>query len=217
MTDNRETVLSPAGRVGLALLLIVGGGIVAMASVDLGPLSSAEINGPPWLAAAAGGVILLAGLSVAAGPQRRQHPFSYGIAFLVLAGLAAIGNWIALGPGLRGCRVEIPGLTSSDGTWISGIGCRAAFGIGALAMDGILVWMLAMGIGKALGPGNPAHFVQKFGEGALLIGLAPILVPMVLFLIVKSLAAVLRDRFRTGKWPRNEGFIERLKKRRRPD
>ncbi len=199
MNPDDETDLPPSGRIGLGLLLLVGGATCIMASLDLGPLSSADVNGPPWLAAAVGGVFLLSGLLVAAGKQWRHHPLSHAIVFFILAGLAAIGNWIAFAPGPRVCRVEVPGLGSDPSSWMSGIGCRTAFGVGAVVMDGVLLSMLATGVQKRLGKGRAADFAGKIGEGVLLVCLSPILVPMVLILVLKSLYAVLREYASTGQ------------------
>lgn len=212
-SGDGETQLSPTGRIGLGLLLVVGGSIIVMAAFGLGPLSSARVNGPRWLGAAAGGVFLLAGMSVAAGPKWRQHPVSHGLGFLLLLLLAAMGNWIAFGAGARGCTVAAPGLVPAEGSHIAGFGCRAAFGVGALAMNGIVLWLLARGMRGALGPGPASGFIDRLGEGLLLVGLAPILIPMVLILALKVLSTILSDRVRNGEWPRNESFIARMKKR----
>jgi hypothetical protein len=48
----------------------------------------------------------------------------------------------------------------------------------------------------------------------LLLSLAPILVPMFLFLIGKIAFEAFREYRKTGRWPRNEEFIARMRSRR---
>lgn len=52
-----------------------------------------------------------------------------GLAALLLAGLAGVGAWIALGPGTRACAVG-PSLRAT--TPLTGLACRVPFGFGAL-------------------------------------------------------------------------------------
>jgi hypothetical protein len=42
--------LSPAGRIFFGLLCIACGLFPALAALDVGPLHSSDIEGPPWLA-----------------------------------------------------------------------------------------------------------------------------------------------------------------------
>lgn len=68
-----------------------------LAAFDIGPLHREDINGPPWLAFVAGGLFFLAGVSILMG---RIGPLaSSTLTVLMLAGFAAIGNWIAFGAG----------------------------------------------------------------------------------------------------------------------
>jgi len=60
-----------------------------------------------------------------------------------MGAFAAIFNWIAFGAGPVAC---------DDGT--TGLLCRGPIGIGALMVDGALVWMLWMGIARLLGRGR---------------------------------------------------------------
>lgn len=88
--------------------------------------------------------------------------------------------------------------------------------IGGLAVaagltDGMLAWVLAGSLRKFLGPGPVPDALEKIGKGMLLIALAPILIPLVLVLMAKSLAAASWEYVRTGRWPRNEAFIARRK------
>ncbi len=51
-----------------------------------------------------------------------------GLAPLILAGLTAIGGWIALSPESGGCSMSAD---DGPGVEVSGLGCRIPFGIGA--------------------------------------------------------------------------------------
>jgi hypothetical protein len=55
---------------------------------------------------------------------------------LMLAGFAAIGTWIAAGPGPRVCTV---GQGGRAGVEVAGLACRVPFGVGA-----VLVILLAL-------------------------------------------------------------------------
>jgi hypothetical protein len=68
-----------------------------------------------------------------------------GLAPLILAGLTAIGGWIALSPDSGGCTV---GASDGPGMEVSGLGCRIPFGIGAvitglMAVYSGLAWLRA--------------------------------------------------------------------------
>ena len=215
--QNGQKHLSFTVRLVLGLMFAAAGVLPMLAAFDIGPLQQKDINGPPWLAVVAGGIFVLGGISLLAGEKARHHPLSYVLVFAILAGLAAIGNWIAFGPGPRAC-----GAALSTGFFTSSraggeLECRIAFGVGALIMNGLLVWMLAAGLRKVMGPGPVLDRVEKVSEGILLLSLAPILLPMVIFLAGKSLFEAVRHRMATGQWPRNESFIARMKIRKAAD
>ncbi|MFH0933591.1 MAG: hypothetical protein V1879_00120, partial [Pseudomonadota bacterium] len=65
-----ETPLTPRGRFWFGLTFVAFGIMPMLATFDIGPLGTADINGPPWLGLASGGVFVAAGLAVMAGPGR---------------------------------------------------------------------------------------------------------------------------------------------------
>lgn len=203
--------LSPSGRWLLGLLCIAGGVVPILAAFDLGPLSASDIHGPAWLGAVAGGIFVLAGVGLWIGDDQRVTPLSYVLFMLVLAGFAAIGNWIAFGAGPRQCSGGFGGFWFGN---LAELECRIGFGIGALIVDGALVWVAASGLRRLTGPGPVVDRLEKTGQAALLLGLSPVLLPLILFLVGKALFGATATRLRTGKWPRNEEFIARRAARR---
>lgn len=211
---NGPSALSGRGRVVVGLLCLAAGTLPILAAFDVGPLHQRDINGPPWLGAVAGGVFVIAGVSLFLGEAARNHPFSYVLALVILAGFAAIGNWIAFGAGPRQCSGGISGFLFGSTRAAAELECRIAFGIGAAILDGILVWMFASALRKMVGSGPLTDALEKVGQGALLLALAPLLLPMLLYVIGKSAFEGLREYRKTGRWPRNEAFIARMKGKR---
>jgi hypothetical protein len=211
MSDSGQLGLGQ--RIAFGLLFVAAGLVPMLAAFDIGPLRSADINGPAWLGLVSGGVFALAGLTVMAG---RLPPLVSSLLVLaLLAGLAVLGNWIAFGAGERLCSGSI----SLPFLWIerdlSGLGCRIPFGIGALAINGIFFYAAVKTLQQALG--GPPRLVRlvKVGEWLLMAGLLPILLPLVLFLLLHSGGSAVLKRIRTGQWPRNEEFIARRLKRKK--
>jgi hypothetical protein len=152
-----------------------------------------------------------AGLAVIAGPDRPVINSILGI--LVMGGLAAVGNWIAFGVGARVCSGNIL-FWNGD---MSGLGCRIPFGMGALITNAALVLMVVVALQKALG--GPPHLarLRRWVESLLLLTLAPILLPLLLFLLGRSGLEAVKERLETGEWPRNESFIARMKAKKAQD
>lgn len=204
--------LSASGRLLIGLLCIAGGAVPVLAAFDLGPLGTRDIHGPPWLAAVAGGIFVLAGIGLMTSDGKRHTPLSSLLFALTLAGFAAISNWIAFGLGLRECSGSLDGVFF--GAAVSELACRGAFAVGALILDGALVWVLARGLRQLTGPGPLVDRLDKIGQAAFLLGLLPVLLPLFLWLLGQALLGAVATRWRTGKWPRNEGFIARQRARR---
>ncbi len=199
----------------IALMSLAVGVPAMLAAFDVGPLRAADINGPPWLGFVAGAIFSLGGLGVLAGERARNHPLSWLLTIAVIAGFAAIANWIAFGLGTRHCTVGLTSFIVTSTRAAAELECRVAFGIGAGLMDGVLVLAIGSALGKLL-PGNRvARFIERAGQLLVLVALLPILVPVFLFLIGKSLIEAAREYYETGKWPRNEAFIARMKAKRK--
>ena len=84
----------------------------------------------------------------------------------------------------------------------------------AVLLDGFVLWMIAGALRTLVGPGWLATMVEKAGVALNLLALAPILVPMLLFGVAKILLESFATWRATGRWPRNEAFIARMKLKR---
>src|SRR5207249_3332394 len=104
---------------------------------DAGPLHHKDINGPPWIAGAAGGAFVLAGLAICFGQSERMRWVGSVAGLLCAGALAAIGNWIAFCVGERECTGTLSGLFFSSSRSAGNLECRFAFGIGAAMLDGM--------------------------------------------------------------------------------
>lgn len=212
VSDARQ--LSPKARLLVALACAAAGVVPVLAAFDLGPLHQKDINGPPWLGAAAGGVFVPAALALAFGESGRFKWVSSVAAILILASFAAIATWIAVGPGTRGCTGSFSGIFFASSRGADELECRIAFGIGAAMLDGLLLWGIGAALAKLLGPGLLPQAVEKTGQGIVILTLSPLLLMLVVFGLGKALAEGLREYRKTGKWPRNEAFIARMRLKR---
>lgn len=206
--------LSPGARITLALACIASGALPVLAAFDVGPLRQGDINGPPWLGVAAGGVFVLGGIALLVGGRGRKGPVAYVLFALVMGTFAAIANWIAFGPGPRECAIAVAGVLFDSASVANEIACRAGFGIGAGIIDACILWMTASALRRLFGAGPVPTAIEKAGLALFLIALAPILVPLFAWLIGKSLIEAVCTWRRTGQWPRNETFIARMKRKR---
>lgn len=216
-----QPTLSPLARTAVGLLCIAGGLMPVLASFDLGPLGRDAINGPPWLGFLAGAVFIAGGIGVMLGERLREGRLSRGLFALVLGSFAAIASWIAFGPGPRECTIAIAGFLFSSG-WANEVACRAGFGIGALLLDGFVLVAIARALGAIAGlgvllgalPGALPAAIEKLGGALVVVALAPIFVPMLLIGIAKVFVEGCATWRATGRWPRNEAFIRRMKAKR---
>jgi hypothetical protein len=211
---HRHNSLSPTARLGFGLVCVAAGILPMLASFDIGPLGHDSINGPAWLGAAAGGAFIIAGIALLLGEDgsRSDHPLSYVLAACVLGALAASANWIAFGPGPRECTIAIDAFETAAPA--NSMLCRTGFAIGAGILDGFLIW-LAAGVAQKFGaPGAIAAMLERFGLIVLGIALAPIALPLAVLVFGKALLGAFATFCATGKWPRNESFIARMKAKR---
>jgi hypothetical protein len=206
--------LSPTVRLIIGLICIAGGAMPMLAAFDVGPLGSSAINGPLWLGFLAGAVFMAGGIAVILGERLRNSALSYGIVALIVGAFAAIANWIAFGPGPRACAIAFAGLLFESGSWGNEIACRAGFGIGAALLDGFVLWMIAGALRNISGPGPVPNAIEKLGAAVLLLALAPIILPMLLFPIGRIFIEGFATWRATGRWPGNEAFIQRMKAKR---
>ena len=123
----------PPARIAGAIVCV---GISAVL-VFAGATRDTRLNVPPTIAYVTAFVFTMAALRLL---QLGVRPRSEGNGFaaLILAGLAMIGGWIAIGPGVRVCT----GGVSAGGMMVSeGLACRIPFGLGAVVTSVLAVWV----------------------------------------------------------------------------
>jgi hypothetical protein len=204
---------SPVARLVLGMLCIAGGLVPMLAAFDLGPLDHSAINGPRWLGFLAGAIFVAGGIALLLGERLRHSVLFHGLVALVIGAFAAIASWIAFGPGSRACEIVTAGVLFAS-AWADEIACRAGFGIGAVLLDGFVLWMIAGSLRTIFGPGALPTAIEKLGVAVIVLALAPILAPMLLFGIGKVFIKGFATWRATGRWPRNDAFIQRMKARR---
>ena len=96
-----------------------------------------KLHAPAWVAYVACSAFVFAGLTIMAYEfaLHRAH------AWLVTACIAALlipGGWVAFGPGERECSVTGPFFSTVG----SDLVCRGAFGLGAVIVAALLVWVV---------------------------------------------------------------------------
>lgn len=208
---HRHNSLSPKARLCFGLLCVAAGILPVLASFDVGPLGREAINGPAWLGAAAGGAFIIAGIALLLGEDgsRSDHPLSYVLIGCVLGALAAAANWIAFGPGPRECTIFMDAFEQAEPT--NSLLCRTGFAVGAGILDGLLIWLAAGAAQKFGAPGAIATALEGLGIVVLGIALLPVALPLAVILFGKALLDGFVTYCATGKWPRNESFIARMK------
>jgi hypothetical protein len=138
------------GLLAIGALFAAGGLYFMLVGIGALPAPS-TLYGPDWIALAVGVIFLAAGLSVLvrgwlnlpdsrAGLPDDAPAAAFAVQWLaslvIIAGLATIGTWIALGGGARSFTMLLP----VKGTLGETAG-RIAFGIGAA-----ITWLLAAGV-----------------------------------------------------------------------
>lgn len=113
-----------------------------------------DIHAPRWVVGAAGLAFVLAGIAVATGPAdgrpiAASAPATWRSGLLggAIVGLMAVApNWIAFGLGERrfGGMLGVPFLAVSSA--VSETAGRVAFGIAAVLLDAVFVWVVVRGI-----------------------------------------------------------------------
>lgn len=207
MAESKK--ITPPGHILAGLLSVAIGVFPFLATFDIGPLGPGDINGPAWLGLASGGAIMAGGLAVMLG---QSAPLVTGLlALLALAGLAAIGNWIAFGFGERACSGSFSLGWLGIGGQFSDLACRAPFGFGALLLDGFLFLAIITYMQQAMGGPPKLARLKRASEYIILLSFAPLLLIGFAILIVKVGSEAIMTRVKTGAWPRNEEFIARQK------
>lgn len=151
MSMNRKPE-SRRGRFICGLLAAGMGMFVMLVGLGVVPVKPRPGDGPMWIVTAAGMMFLLAGVSIAVGaiqgvPESGELPedtnwwfrlFYYVLGLVIACALAAIGSWVAFGPGERFFGGPGMFLLSREANNMFG---RIAFGFGA-----VLSWLCLLGL-----------------------------------------------------------------------
>lgn len=116
-------------RVGLALVIL---GILGALLIHSHPQA---LQAPAWVAYTATASFVLAGVAVFLHASASRRVYAWLMAAL-LGVMSLIPAWVALGPGERQCwSALLP---------IGELGCRVAFGVGAVVMLGAVALAVAI-------------------------------------------------------------------------
>jgi hypothetical protein len=153
-----------------------------LAAFDVGPFESKSINGPPWIGVAAGAVFLTGAVFLFFHDAATRYPWlGSAFAFLIVAAFATLANWIAFGSGPRECSGTFSFAILSGARWVPELECRAAFGLGAMMCDGMLLMIAGRGL-EQVGVANALpKWLEKIGTGVIVLAFAPILLVFVFF------------------------------------
>jgi hypothetical protein len=139
------------------------GGSILLVSLDIIRAPDSSFHAPRWIAGLAGGVFVLAGLSVLFRELSDLFTWSESLSgylrtiqkmlvILIVASMAGIANWVAFGPGERSFSGSAGGGSLKvffNGGDVMG---RIVFGIGAILIDLTIVIALLYYIIKRLRP-----------------------------------------------------------------
>ena len=141
MTERRQRLLG-------ALVSTVAG-LLTAAMIYLNPEG---LHVPAWVAYVACAAFVFAGLTIMAH-EFALHRAHTWLVFACVASLLVPGAWVAFGPGMRECSVS--------GPFLSGVGsdlvCRGAFGLGAVIVAAILVWIVVRALRGRSDPEGVRH------------------------------------------------------------
>jgi len=156
-----------------------------LAALDVPPFDQGK-NAPDWVVGLAGTLFALGGIFIWLQGTGWEKSAGALLGILMSAGLAAIANWVAFGPGERGCTGSLSfafGFTSHDaGEWE----CRGAFGIGAVMLDAFVLLAVASQLKTWCGPHKLFALLEKFAWGVLLLALSPLLLLLVVFAVISG-------------------------------
>lgn len=140
---------SGRGNAVIGLLTAGLGLFFVLISLGIIPASRSQAPAPLWIGGLAGLAFLLAGVAVAtarpgAAPGSvMTNPVLGGAIFALMV---VIANWVAFGPGERRVSGDLAlpfiAVGGRMGEWTG----RAAFGIGAVIMDLLVVWLVVRGV-----------------------------------------------------------------------
>ncbi len=152
--SRRSVLITGSLSVGMGLFVIA-------ISLNLIPVEDQSFNAPRWVGGVAGLIFVLGGVLVIihqreqqrtlTGPRIASEVAQFLVAGLLITLFALIGNWIAFGPGDRqfSSAVSVPFITIfQSANEITG---RVCFGMFAILLDGLALWVWASGLWRAIG------------------------------------------------------------------
>lgn len=174
--------LSPLGRLFVGLLCLMCGLFPILAGLGVGAFDVGRAPGvPDWVVIAAGGIFVLAGVAIMAD----SAGFGVVAGLACALGLAAVGNWMAFGPGVRNCTMTLTGWWTSS-RLVGDLPCRLVFGWGAVVTDVLVLLLLLSAIRKVFGDTAGLARLQRAAEWAMLAVLAPLLLILALFALASG-------------------------------
>jgi hypothetical protein len=130
-----------------AAIFCVSAGLIIMGvSVDIIHVDPKTIHAPRWVVGAVGLAFFLAGSALFTCRSRGTRKFQAFLGAMILILLAAMANWIAFGPGERQFSGTISLPFSAYSSRASELTGRIVFGISALILDVLIVYMLIMAL-----------------------------------------------------------------------
>jgi len=153
------TPLSPRAAVAVGTAVSGMGVLIVLLAVGIIPGAEASLEAPRWVVATAGLAFVLAGAAVIVGYVVAGGATSDGdlppgtprgvrvtqslLGLGIIVSLAAVGTWVAFGPGPRSFSVTLPFVGRGPGDETVG---RVAFGIGAVLMWIFLVVFVVVSV-----------------------------------------------------------------------
>jgi hypothetical protein len=135
------------------IVFILMGLIPTLAGLGVIPTDDSDWGAPRWMGVVAGLMFMGAGFLLLMSSQQKQFPRIknvvtwFGTLFVLFAftGFAAMGSWIAFGPGERRFEssLPLPHMLVPIGNWLVSLNeltGRAAFGLGAVIISLIAVY-----------------------------------------------------------------------------
>ena len=189
--------------IACALLVIATGVAPVLDALEVFPGSAARMNAPRWVVLLAGGLFVMAGMYVlllGATGEAAARSFGTVVGVALFAGLAAIVHWIAFGGGDRSdCSGGISALGVGFSSSVPDLECRAAFGYGALLMDGIFLRGIAWWAARRVPASKTVRALEKTAEWSIGLLLLP------LILLALSLTALKEGGAKLAAWLRSRG------------
>ncbi len=183
---------SPFSRVFFALAFVVPGILLVGVGTRVVEVDPSTVHAPYWLIGMLGGMFTLAGLWLVTQGTFMGAGLKHVVGPTIMIGILVALHWVAFGPGVRSCSggIALPFLSAWTG--VGDVGCRAAFGFGALFFDGILASAVLARAAERWLEGPLRSAAEALSKGVLLLVLLPLLPLLLLALLLQAGAGRLR-------------------------